>query len=86
VGKTVLLKEYREAARERDWVIIRRDLTARLCQEADFATAIADDLDTAIRAFSTTAKLKAALAGARARGRRDHRRTAGRGERERRPR
>ncbi len=66
VGKTVLLKEYRAAARERDWVIIRRDLTARLCQEQDFAAAIADDLDTAIRAFSTTAKLKAMLAGARA--------------------
>lgn len=32
----------------------------------DFATAIADDLDTAIRAFSATAKLKAMLASARA--------------------
>jgi AAA ATPase domain len=66
VGKTVLLKEYRAAARERDWVVIRRDLTARLCQEEDFAIAIADDLDTAIRAFSATAKLKALLASARA--------------------
>jgi hypothetical protein len=65
VGKTVLLKEYRAAARERDWVVIRRDLTARLCQEQDFATAIADDLDTAIRAFSNVAKLKTLLAGAR---------------------
>ena len=65
VGKTVLLKEYRAAARERDWVVIRRDLTARLCQEEDFAVAIADDLDTAIRAFSNAAKLKAMLAGAR---------------------
>jgi hypothetical protein len=66
VGKTVLLKEYRAAARERDWVVIRRDLTPRLCQEQDFATAIADDLDSAIRAFSTTAKLKAMLTSARA--------------------
>ena len=65
VGKTVLLKEYRAAARERDWVVIRRDLTGRLCQEEDFATAIADDLDTAIRAFSNVAKLKAMLASAR---------------------
>ena len=65
VGKTVLLKEYRAAARERDWVVIRRDLTARLCQEADFAVAIADDLDTAIRALSNVAKLKSKLAGAR---------------------
>lgn len=66
VGKTVLLKEYRAAARQRDWVVVRRDLTARLCQEVDFATATADDLDTAIRAFSTTAKLKVMLASARA--------------------
>ena len=66
VGKTVLLKEYRDAARERDWVVIHRDLTARLCEEQDFATAIADDLATAIRALSTTAKLKALLASARA--------------------
>jgi hypothetical protein len=66
VGKTVLLKEYRAAARERNWVVIRRDLTARLCQEEDFATAIAEDLDTAIRALSTTAKLKAMLTSARA--------------------
>jgi hypothetical protein len=65
VGKTVLLKEYRAAARERDWVVIRRDLTARLCREEDFAVAIADDLDTAIRAFSNAAKLRAMLARAR---------------------
>jgi hypothetical protein len=65
VGKTVLLKEFRDAARERDWVVIRRDLTARLRQEDAFATAIADDLDTAIRAFSNMAKLRALLAGAR---------------------
>jgi hypothetical protein len=65
VGKTVLLKEYRDAARERDWVVVRRDLTSRLCDERDFAAAIADDLDTAIRAFSSAAKLKALLAGAR---------------------
>src|SRR6266849_4235467 len=55
VGKTGLLKEYRVAARERDWVVIRRDLTARLCEERDFASAVADDLDTAIRAFSSVA-------------------------------
>jgi AAA ATPase domain len=65
VGKTVLLKEYRDAARERDWVVVRRDLTSRLCEEQDFAAALADDLDTAIRAFSSAAKLKALLTGAR---------------------
>lgn len=65
VGKTVLLKEYRALAGEGGWVVIRRDLSARMCQESDFARAIADDLDGAIRAFSGTAKLKAALASAR---------------------
>jgi hypothetical protein len=65
VGKTVLLKEYRDAARERDWVVVGRDLTSRLCEEQDFAAALADDLDTAIRAFSSAAKLKALLTGAR---------------------
>lgn len=65
VGKTVLLKEYRAAARERDWVVIRRDMTARLCQEQDFAIAVADDLETAIRAFSGVARLKATLSAAR---------------------
>ncbi|MCA1681303.1 MAG: ATP-binding protein, partial [Actinobacteria bacterium] len=65
VGKTVLLKEYRALASERDWVVIRRDLTVRMCQEPDFARAIADDLNGAVRAFSGVAKLKAALATAR---------------------
>lgn len=65
VGKTVLLKEYRALASESDWVVIRRDLSARMCEESDFARAIADDLDGAIRAFSGVAKLKAALASAR---------------------
>ncbi len=65
MGKTVLLKEYRAAARERDWVVIRRDLTGRLNEEDAFAAAMADDLDTAIRAFSNVAKLKALLTSAR---------------------
>lgn len=65
VGKTVLLKEYRAEARDRDWVVIRRDMTARLCHEQDFATAVADDLETAIRAFSGVARLKATLSAAR---------------------
>jgi hypothetical protein len=65
VGKTVLLKEYRAEASERDWVVIRRDLTPRLCDEADFALAIADDLDSMIRAFSNVAKVKALLSAAR---------------------
>jgi hypothetical protein len=64
VGKTVLLKEYRHLASELGWVVIRRDITARLRSEADFATAIADDLQTTVQAFSNVAKLKALLAAA----------------------
>ncbi|HEY2142054.1 MAG TPA: ATP-binding protein [Solirubrobacteraceae bacterium] len=64
VGKTVLLKEYRVKASERDWVVIRRDLTARLCDETDFASAVADDLSSAIRAFSSVAKLRTLLSAA----------------------
>ncbi|HYM44943.1 MAG TPA: ATP-binding protein [Solirubrobacteraceae bacterium] len=64
VGKTVLLKEYRVKASEREWVVIRRDLTARLCDETDFAPAVADDLSSAIRAFSNVAKLRALLSAA----------------------
>jgi hypothetical protein len=64
VGKTVLLKEYRAEASERDWVLLRRDLTPRLCNEADFALAIADDLESLIRAFSNVAKLKALFSAA----------------------
>ena len=57
VGKTVLLKEYRRAARERGWVVMRRDLTARLNDESAFITAIATDLQKALEALSATAKL-----------------------------
>ncbi len=64
VGKTVLLKEYRHEASERGWIVVRRDLSARLLNEADFATAIADDLQMALQAFSNVAKLKALLATA----------------------
>lgn len=57
VGKTVLLKEYRNIARERGWVVIRRDLSKRLNDEADFAIAISDDLKAAAAELSSTAKV-----------------------------
>jgi len=44
VGKTVLMKEYDRMARRHDWVVIRRDWSARLCDEADFATTTAEHL------------------------------------------
>jgi len=58
VGKTVLLKEYERIARRHDWVVVRRDWSSRLCDEADFATAIADYLREAVEALSVKAKLK----------------------------
>lgn len=45
----MLLKEYRNAARQRDWVVIRRDLGRRLNDEADFAIAVSDDLKRRLR-------------------------------------
>ena len=57
VGKTVLLKEYRRTAREHDWVVIRRDLSPRLNDEAAFITAIASDLQQALETLSAKAKL-----------------------------
>lgn len=65
VGKTVLLKEYRKTAKARDWVVIQRDLSPRMVNEADFAIAIASDLQKATEAFSAGAKLKRLVASAR---------------------
>jgi AAA ATPase domain len=58
VGKTVLLKEYERIARRRDWVVVRRDWSARLCKESDFATALAGYLQETVEALSLKAKLK----------------------------
>ena len=58
VGKTVLLKEYERIARRRGWVVLRRDWSARLCDEADFAMAIADYLREAVEALSLKAKIR----------------------------
>lgn len=58
VGKTVLLKEYDRIARHHDWVVIRRDWSARLCDEADFATTVAEHLREAVDALSVKARVK----------------------------
>ncbi len=58
VGKTVLLKEYERIAKRQDWIVIRRDWSTRLCDENDFALAIADYLREALEALSLKAKIK----------------------------
>ena len=57
MGKTVLLKEYRKAARAKRWIVVRRDVTPRLNQEADFVLAITTDLGSVITELSLVAKL-----------------------------
>lgn len=57
VGKTVLIKEYRKAARARGWIVLKRDLTPRLNEERDFATAITADLEGAIGELSMVARV-----------------------------
>lgn len=65
VGKTVLVKEYRKAARARGWIVIKRDLTPRLNDEADLATAITADLEGAIGELSVAARLGKLVTAAR---------------------
>jgi hypothetical protein len=65
VGKTVLLKEYRKLARADDWIVIKRDLSPRLNNEGDFATAITTDLDQVITDISIVAKLGRLVTAAR---------------------
>jgi hypothetical protein len=65
VGKTVLLKEYRKIAREIGWIVVKRDFSLRLNDEADFALAISSDLDKALKELSPVAKLKSLVDDAR---------------------
>ena len=64
VGKTVLLKEYERIAKRHEWVVVRRDWSTRLCEEDDFATAIAGYLREAVEALSVKAKIKNRVAAA----------------------
>jgi hypothetical protein len=66
VGKTVLLKEYRRAARAKNWTVVRRDLALRLNEETDFAQAITSDLEAAIAELSLVAKLTKLVSAASA--------------------
>jgi AAA ATPase domain len=58
VGKTVLLKEFERMAKREGWVVVRRDLSTRLCDEAAFATAIADHMRDAVDQLSAVARIK----------------------------
>jgi hypothetical protein len=58
VGKTVLLKEYERIARRQEWAVVRRDWSTRLCEEANFATALAGYLTEAVEALSVKATIK----------------------------
>jgi hypothetical protein len=60
----VLLKEYERIAKRQDWIVIRRDWSTRLCDENDFALAIADYLRDALEALSLKAKIKNRVAAA----------------------
>ena len=61
----MLLKEYERIARRQEWVVVRRDWSTRLCEEADFATAIAGYLHDAVDALSVKARIKDTGRGAR---------------------
>jgi hypothetical protein len=58
VGKTVLLKEFERMAKREGWVVVRRDLSMRLCDEEAFATAIADYMRDAVDQLSVVARIK----------------------------
>lgn len=64
VGKTVLLKEFERMAKRERWVVVRRDLSPRLCDEEAFATAIADYLRDAVDQLSVVARIKGRVADA----------------------
>jgi hypothetical protein len=64
VGKTVLLKEYERIAKRHEWVVVRRDWSARLCEEADFAMAVADYLREAVETLSVKARIKKQVSAA----------------------
>lgn len=64
VGKTVLLKEFERIAKREGWVVVRRDLSPRLCDEETFAVAISDYMRDAVEQLSLVAKLKNKMADA----------------------
>lgn len=64
VGKTVLLKEFERKARREGWVVVRRDLSPRLCDEEMFAAAMADYMRDAVDQLSAVARIKGKVADA----------------------
>jgi hypothetical protein len=64
VGKTVLLKEYERIAKRNDWVVMRRDLGARLRDESDFATAMSEYLREVVEELSLKARVRKRITSA----------------------
>ncbi len=64
VGKTVLLKEFERIAKHEGWVVPRRELSPRLCDEEAFAMAISDYLREVVDQLSAVAKVKHELTDA----------------------
>ncbi len=57
VGKTVLLREYREVALKARWVGVKREFSPRMTEEAVFAAALLSDLETATEELSSVAAI-----------------------------
>jgi AAA ATPase domain len=64
VGKTVLLKQYERMAKDKGWVVLRRDLSPRLSDEPSFAVTITGYLHEVTEELSTKARLKRKLTDA----------------------
>lgn len=64
VGKTVLLKEFERMAKRDGWAVVRRDLSTRLCDEDEFATAITDYMRDAVDQLSVISRIKGKVADA----------------------
>lgn len=57
VGKTVILKEFEEIARDRGWIVLRRDWSQRLCDEDSFSVAMSEYLREVVSNLKLSKKL-----------------------------
>ncbi|MGH3496089.1 MAG: ATP-binding protein [Nocardioidaceae bacterium] len=70
VGKSVLLKEYEQIARDQRWAVARRQLEPRHDTEAALTDLVARTVDAAKRSMSRANRVKAAVGDAATAGRR----------------
>src|SRR3954469_17176888 len=61
VGKTVILKEFEAIARDRGWIVLRRDWSERLCDEAAFSTAMSEYLREVVSNLKLSKRLEQKL-------------------------